>query len=109
MAFQTQLVHPRAHSCFGFDEPCGSWQVVHEATSAARPVGCSKTNGPRFSVWQVRHGGSPARVSFKLSRPGRPWGSWQEVQSMIPATGRCVNGFSRIDAARDGWQLWQRL
>ena len=86
-------------SRFGLEEPCGSWHVVHLVPVGGEPVECSKTNGPRFSAWQFRHGLLAGPRELQAPRPGRPWGSWQDVQSMPAAAGRWANGFSRIDAA----------
>src|ERR1043166_3877899 len=87
---------------FGFEEPCASWQVM-QSPRATLP--CWKTNGPRFSVWQLTHGSSPERVTRIMSRPRPlPCGSWQDEHSIPPRPRRCANGLLRNEAACDEWQ-----
>src|SRR3954447_837013 len=89
---------------FGFDEPCGSWQVVQFPTATAP---CWKTNGPRLSAWQARHGASPADVIRRLSTPGRPCGSWHDEHSIPPRPRRCAYGLLRKDETCVMWQVSQ--
>src|SRR6266496_528581 len=88
----------------GFDEPCCSWHVVH-SPMATDP--CWKTYGPRLSLWQVRHGVSPARVVRSDSRAGRPCGSWHDVQFIPPRPRRCAYGLLRNEETCGAWQVLQ--
>src|SRR5262249_16261143 len=40
-------------SSLAFVDPCGWWHVSQPSTLTTR---CSKTQGPRLSVWHFRHG-----------------------------------------------------
>ena len=53
-------------SSFAFIEPCGLWQVSQPST---RTGGCSKTNGPRLSMWHLRQGCSLLTRLLHHARP----------------------------------------
>src|SRR4051794_717732 len=78
----------RTFSIRSFDEPCGSWQVAQFSRTGA----CSKSIGPRISVWQLVHSSATELPVFRfLTLLIEPCGLWQELHDILPSrTGMCA-------------------
>src|SRR5665811_2369437 len=92
-------------SSFAFIEPCGLWQVSHPST---RTGACSYTNGPRLSMWHLRHGDSVLSACsimrgfcpiFQVAS-NEPCGLWQSEHCMKPCllyTSDAADDLTRVD------------
>jgi len=81
------------------------WQLWQPSS---RTGACSKVNGPRLSLWQLKQPGSLA-LAIRI-RPGLklPCGLWQSTQVIAFSGIRCLKG-SANEAFTSIWQLWQRV
>ena len=82
----------RTTSIRSLDDPCGSWQVVQFSRTGA----CSKSTGPRISVWQVVQNSETELPVFRfLTLVIEPCGLWHELQDILPSrTGMCATARS---------------
>src|SRR4029077_11775995 len=82
----------RTTSMRSFDDPCGSWQ----GGPISRPGACSKSIGPRISVWQLVHSSATELPVFRfLTLLIEPCGLWQELHDILPSrTGMCATARS---------------
>src|SRR5262245_18949056 len=75
-----------------FEDPCGSWQVAQFSRTGA----CSKSTGPRISVWQVMHSSAtelPDLSAFTLVV--EPCELWHDEHAILPSrTGMCATARS---------------
>src|SRR6187397_1024090 len=77
-----QSIGMRTTSMRSFDDPCGSWQVAQFSRTGA----CSKSVGPRISVWQLVHNSATELPVFKfLTLLIDPCGLWHEEHVILPS------------------------
>src|SRR4051812_50090332 len=110
-----QSIGIRTTSMRSFDEPCGSWQVAQFSRTGA----CSKSIGPRISVWQlVQSSATELPVLRFLTLLIEPCGLWQELHDILPSrTGMCAIARSVLVTCRwghvgqrgvsAGWVKWR--
>ena len=86
------------------DEPCGSWQVAQFSRTGA----CSKSTGPRISVWQLVQSSATELPYFRfLTLLIEPWGLWHDEHDILPSrTGMCATARS-VFATCSRWHLAQ--
>src|SRR5205809_8086979 len=96
-----QSIGIRTTSMRSFDEPCGSWQVAQFSRTGA----CSKSIGPRISVWQLVHSSATELPVFRfLTLLIEPCGLWQELHDILfSRTGIWATARSVLVT----WSLWQ--
>src|SRR4051812_34566695 len=91
----------RATSIRSLEDPCGSWQVAQFSRTGA----CSKSIGPRISVWQLVRDSTTEFPTFSaLTLLIDPCGLWHELQDILPSrTGMCATARSVLAT----WRRWQ--
>src|SRR3954454_23016330 len=97
-----QSIGMRTFSIRSFDEPCGSWQVAQFSRTGA----CSKSIGPRISVWQLVHDSATEFPVFRfLTLLIEPCGLWHDEHDILPSrTGMCATARSVL-ATCSRWQV----
>src|SRR5262245_48165038 len=94
----------RTTSMRSFDEPCGSWHVAQFSRTGA----CSKSVGPRISVWQLVQSSATELPVFRfLTLLIEPCGLWHELHAILPSrTGMCATARSVFVTCKR-WQVAQ--